>query len=167
MTTNSWMPRDRWNALIRGDGCPLCAQVQASSLADDYGFVIADLQFSRLRLVRNQYVTGYCVLICHKHVIEPHELTASERNLFFADLALVGQALQQVFQADKLNFQMLGNAVPHLHAHIVPRYFGDPAPSRPIDPTPAGQEVFLTEAGYDERIQAIQRELRIDAVKGS
>ena len=29
---------------------------------------------------------------------------------------------------------LLGNAVPHLQCHITPRYYGDPAPNRPLDP---------------------------------
>jgi diadenosine tetraphosphate (Ap4A) HIT family hydrolase len=40
----------------------------------------------------------------------------------------VGQALETVFKPLKMNFEILGNAVPHLHGHIVPRYYGDPAP---------------------------------------
>lgn len=31
-----------------------------------------------------------------------------------------------------MNFQTLGNALPHLHTHIVPRYIGDPAPGEPL-----------------------------------
>ena len=34
----------------------------------------------------------------------------------------------------------------HLHTHLIPRYFTDDAPNRPIDPTPAGREVYLLEA---------------------
>jgi diadenosine tetraphosphate (Ap4A) HIT family hydrolase len=46
------------------------------------------------------------------------------------------------------------DAAPHLHAHLVPRYYGDPAPGRPIDPI--AQQVILTPEAYQERVQAIQ-----------
>jgi diadenosine tetraphosphate (Ap4A) HIT family hydrolase len=44
-----------------------------------------------------------------------------------------GAAIASVFQPIKMNSQLLGNAIPHLHWHIVPRYYGDPAPGRPLD----------------------------------
>jgi diadenosine tetraphosphate (Ap4A) HIT family hydrolase len=56
-----------------------------------------------------------------------------------------------------MNVQILGNAVPHLHAHLVPRYYGDPAPSRPLDP--GLQTVMLVSAEYQERVQRIQAAL--------
>ena len=59
-----WMTRARWDALVRGEDCPLCREVQSAEQANDFGSTVADLRFSRLRLVRNQYVKGYCVLIC-------------------------------------------------------------------------------------------------------
>lgn len=156
--THNWKPTN-WDALLSGEQCPLCERLHAAELNDDHGLFIADLRFSRLRLSRNQFVAGYSVLICKRHVIEPHELSAQERALFFEDVAQAGRALQTVFGADKMNYQMLGNAIPHLHAHIIPRYFIDPAPQRPIDPTPPGQEVYLTEAEYAERIAKIRRAL--------
>lgn len=156
MQIHNWKPTN-WDALLSGAECPLCQRLHAAELNDDHGLFIADLRFSRLRLSRNQCVPGYSVLICKRHVIEPFELSAEERALFFEDVVQVGRALQIAFNADKMNYQMLGNAIPHLHAHIIPRYFTDPAPQRPIDPTPTGQEVYLSEAGYAERIAAIQR----------
>ena len=69
-----WMRRERWDALVRGEDCPLCREVQSAEQVNEYGQTVADLRFSRLRWVRNQYVKGYCVLICHKHVSEPYEL---------------------------------------------------------------------------------------------
>ena len=65
---DTWMPRERWEALVRGEDCPLCKEVAATEKAGDYGYTITDLKFSRLRLNANQYVVGYCVLICHKHM---------------------------------------------------------------------------------------------------
>ena len=39
----------------------------------------------------------------------------------FDDLAKAGNALQKVFNADKMNYNILGNLIPHLHTHILPR----------------------------------------------
>jgi diadenosine tetraphosphate (Ap4A) HIT family hydrolase len=32
----------------------------------------------------------------------------------------------------KMNYMTLGNTVPHLHTHVVPRYRDDPAPGGPL-----------------------------------
>ena len=149
----AWMPQEKWDALVRGESCPLCGAIQATQTADPFGYTIADLNISRLRLVTNQYVQGYCVLICHTHVREPYELTAHEQALFFEDMLRVGKALEQVFAATKMNFQILGNAVPRLHAYILPRYYGDDAPSRPI--APDAHTVLLTPEEYEARVRRI------------
>jgi len=151
----SWMPPERWDALVRGEDCPLCTENRSTTPANELGYTITDLRLSRLRLAKNQYVTGYCVLICRKHVRQPYHLSVDERMLFFEDMLLAAQALENLFQPDKMNFQLLGNAVPHLHAHLIPRYYGDPAPGHPIDPT--AQTVTLTESTYSQRVEQIQR----------
>lgn len=152
------MPRERWDELVRGEGCPVCGEVAPSDLSNSEGFFIADLSFSRLRLARNQFVAGYCVLICRRHVGEPYDLTEEERGMFFDDMAAAGRALDRVFNPLKMNFNILGNAVPHLHAHILPRYYGDPAPHRPIDPS--ADQVFLSEHEYAERVELIRAALQ-------
>lgn len=129
-----WMPRERWNALVRGEGVPLCAELASGAAETEHDRTVADLRLSRLRLAANQWVPGYRVLVCAVHVREPYELPKAEQVAFFDDLMRVGRALEAVFHPAKLNFQLLGNAVPHLHAHVTPRYHGDPAPGRPLDP---------------------------------
>ena len=153
--SNGWMPREQWDALVRGEGCLACAEVRTG--ATEEGFVVARLQLSQLRLMRNQYVPGYSVLICTRHAPEPYHLSADEQALFFQDLARAAQALDHVYAPIKMNINLLGNLVPHLHAHLVPRYYGDPAPGRPIDP--GVQFVTLTPDGYQERIRRIQAAL--------
>lgn len=145
---------NNWDELIRGDNCPVCHLIESNKSEDEHGIFIADLSFSRLFLAKNQYVQGYCVLMCHRHVIEPYELTADERTNYFNDLALVGKALEKAFKADKLNYNILGNIIPHLHTHILPRYFTDDAPNRPIDP--GLHQLFLSPEAYEERIKLIQ-----------
>ncbi len=149
-----WMPRERWDALVRGENCSLCRVIESTEPADEFGFRVADLNLSRLNLARNQFVRGYCALVCTKHVREPYHLTADEQSLFFGDLMRAAQALDRVFSPVKMNLQMLGNEVPHLHVHLLPRYYGDAAPARPIDP--GFQFVTLSEEEYQERIRLIR-----------
>jgi diadenosine tetraphosphate (Ap4A) HIT family hydrolase len=149
-----WMSQEEWDARASGDACPICRALAASEWADSFGFTIADLRLSRLRLVRNQSVPGYCVLLCREHVVEPYALNNEKRLLFWEDTLSAAQAIAQVFQPTKMNLQRLGNAVPHLHTHIVPRYYGDWAPGRSIDPSEC--EVSLKPAEYEERVRLIR-----------
>jgi diadenosine tetraphosphate (Ap4A) HIT family hydrolase len=153
----TWMPRERWDALVRGEGCPLCLELAADVRVNEYGTTVADLEVSRLRLAANQSVPGYCVLISARHVREPYELPLAESAAFWRDLLRAGQALETVFGALKLNFELLGNAVPHLHGHLKPRYYGDPAPERPIHPD--ARRVLLTPAEYEQRAKQIRTAL--------
>ncbi len=150
-----WMAPDQWEALVRGDGCPACAEVRSG--ATDEGYIVARLQISQLRLMHNQFVPGYSVLVCTRHVPEPYHLATDEQALFFQDLMRAAQALDHVFAPIKMNINLLGNLVPHLHAHLVPRYYGDSAPGRPIDP---GLRVVTWAApDYQERVRQIQAAL--------
>jgi len=91
-----WMARERWDALVRGEGCPLCRVVQATQVDDKHGFFVADLSSGRLRLAADQHLPGYCLLISRNHVREPHELDRQERIAFFEDLSRVGEALERL-----------------------------------------------------------------------
>ena len=155
-TPTGWMPRERWDALVRGDGCPLCGDDVAEP-DNPFSILIAELPTSYLRLSRTQYVPGYCVLIHKQHAREPHELSVPDRAAFFEDMLRVGVALERAFDAVKVNYQILGNAVPHLHAHITPRQYGDPYPGMPagLDGTPP----VTTEAEYAERVALIRAAL--------
>jgi len=122
----SWMPREQWDALIRGEGCPVCVEVASDESANREGYFVGDLSISRLRLSIHQSLPGYCVLLCKKHVREPYDLPREEQRLFFEDMMRVARELERVFAPVKMNFEILGNSVPHLHCHIKPRYYGDP-----------------------------------------
>ncbi|MEO8606523.1 MAG: HIT family protein [Chloroflexota bacterium] len=152
-----WMPRDKWDALVRGENCPMCSELAAGTEANEYGFTIAKLNMSVLRLSVNQNAPGYCVLICTRHVREPYELPSQECSLYFEDMMQAGLALEKVYQPIKMNFQILGNALPHLHCHIIPRYYGDGAPGRPIDPLLT--QKHLSSEEYQEKIAVIRAAL--------
>ncbi len=140
------MPRQRWDALVRGDGCPLCAELASGEAENTHGFVVAEFRISQLRLSREQHVPG--------------ELAPEERGDFFTDLLRAGEALEHVYAADKIDYQILGNLVPHLHAHIQPRFHGDAYPGQPVSGAPE-QPVFLPADEYLERIAAIRAALQL------
>jgi len=126
-----WMPQEKWDALVRGEHCPLCEQV--GLVENKFSFLIAQLETSNLRLAKSQYARGYCTPIFREHATELHQRSPEKQAALMRDLARAGTASARVFKPDKMNYQLLGNLVPHIHWHIVPRYWGDPAPGRPLD----------------------------------
>lgn len=73
--------------------------------------VIGDVQFLR----------GYCLLLPDPVVPHLNALTGDARAQFLADMALLGDAVLQVTGAVRINYEMLGNVEPALHAHVFPR----------------------------------------------
>jgi len=76
---------------------------------------------------------GYSIVIWRgRHVAEPTELAPDEATAYWLELLRVGQALEQHLQPVKMNYDVLGNSLPHLHTHVVPRYPDDPRPGWPF-----------------------------------
>jgi len=76
--------------------------------------------------------TGLSIVIWHeRHVVEPTELDPNEAGAFWLELLEVGRTIEAAFELIKLNYNLLGNEVPHLHAHVVPRYADDARPGWP------------------------------------
>ncbi len=69
-----------------------------------------------------QFLRGYCVLQSDPVVASINDLDRTGRAQFMDDMILVGDALQQVTGAYRINYTIAGNSDPVLHAHIVPRY---------------------------------------------
>ena len=76
---------------------------------------------------------GYTVVIWRgRHVAEPTELEPEEASSYWLELLRVGRALEEHFEPVKLNYDVLGNSLPHLHTHVIPRYADDPRPGWPF-----------------------------------
>ena len=74
------------------------------------------------------------------------------------EVSAVAAALNRVFTPTKINYELLGNMVPHMHWHVVPRFAADPLWPRPIW-SEAHEPVELTAAEYAEIIAKIRAEL--------
>jgi diadenosine tetraphosphate (Ap4A) HIT family hydrolase len=77
---------------------------------------------------------GYVYVIWKgRHVSEPTELSDEERVGFWSEVTLVAAAMEDHYKPVKMNWLSLGNGVPHLHVHLVPRYFNDAAAGGPVE----------------------------------
>lgn len=122
------MPREQWEALVRGENCAFCAKLVEDGDFDGYGYVIADLSVTRLKLSWNQYIHGECILTYKRHVKELHDLSQEERYLFINDLTRSARAIEKVFTPLKMSIDMGSSGYPHLYCRLKPRYYGDAAP---------------------------------------
>jgi len=122
--------KEAWEQSVRGVGCPMDAPRPDVNDAWD---LIAKLSISSLYLAKSQTYRGQCVLIFDlRHAARPDQLTAQEWAAFCADLFAAQGAVMRALRPDHINIESLGNVVPHLHWHVVPRYHGDARWGAPI-----------------------------------
>ena len=99
-------------------------------------------------LQRRDVQRGYTVIVWRgRHVAEPTELDQDEAVAYWLEVLRVGRAIESVLDPVKLNYDTLGNSMPHLHTHVVPRYADDPRPGWPFpfpeeDPRPIEEQAF-------------------------
>lgn len=69
-----------------------------------------------------QFLPGYCLLLADPVVPGLNDLSPMLRPQFLQDMARIGDALLNSTDAYRINYEILGNSEPELHAHIFPRY---------------------------------------------
>lgn len=92
--------------------------------------VIARLRSGWLVAGFQQVVAGYCLLLTDPVVPDLNALRGDQRAAFLADMAAIGDVLLEVTRARRINYEILGNLEPALHAHVFPRYDSEPAELR-------------------------------------
>lgn len=75
---------------------------------------------------------GYCRVVWRRHVREMSDLDNAERRHLMALVFATESALRRLYAPEKINLASLGNLVPHLHWHVIPRYSDDPNFPAPI-----------------------------------
>ena len=73
-----------------------------------------------------QFVRGYCLLLPDPVVADLNELRDDRRVAFLREMSVVGDALLALTDAVRINYEILGNVDPALHAHVIPRYAYEP-----------------------------------------
>ncbi len=131
-----------------GNGCPACQGGRPDETEDGVRFFSGRVVDAYLR--RADIQRGLTVAIWRgRHVVEPTELTEDETLSYWREVRLVATAIEEAMRPVKMNYNLLGNSVPHLHTHIVPRYADDPKPGWPFpfpDPEPSSMPKERLEA---------------------
>ena len=75
---------------------------------------------------------GYTIVIWRgRHVADPTDLSEADAAAYLREMLTVARVVEAHYRPAKMNFAMFGNAVPHLHTHVVPRYLDDDSPGEP------------------------------------
>ncbi len=102
--------------------CSLCHKIEHYQSHD----VVALLEHSIVFLGPWQYYEGYCIVTAKQHYTELFELSNDVRHTLMDEVARTAKAIYDVVQPRKINYEWLGNQVPHLHWHLFPRQLNDP-----------------------------------------
>jgi diadenosine tetraphosphate (Ap4A) HIT family hydrolase len=120
---------------------------------------IADLGLSKAYLHENQFFPGWTVVVFKRHATELFHLAPTERIQLMEEVSRVAKTLAQVYDAKKINYELLGNQLPHIHWHVIPRLASDPSPLEPVWLV-QHEPVGLPPLDLQTQIHRIQKQLR-------
>ncbi|MCG9055581.1 HIT domain-containing protein [Laribacter hongkongensis] len=106
------------------NSCELCAP-------SPFPVLFADTRLSVVLVTDTPDYPAFCRVIWRGHVREMTDLSAADRAYLMDWVFRTEAALRTVLAPDKINLASLGNVVPHLHWHVIPRFADDahfPAP---------------------------------------
>lgn len=132
---STWNDHERWKALSSGEACPICCRQEPLD-------VIGALETSWVTMQELAPVRGYVCLVSRIHAVELHDLPPQVAAAFMRDAQRVSKSLSAATGAVKLNYEIHGNSLPHLHMHFFPRYRGDRFEGKPIDPKSVSAPVY-------------------------
>lgn len=104
--------------------CELCAAAGDHLLWQD--------ELCRVLRVADADYPGFCRVIWREHKAEMSDLPPGAQRHLLSVVLAVETALRELYQPDKINLASLGNVVPHLHWHVIPRYRDDAHFPNPI-----------------------------------
>jgi diadenosine tetraphosphate (Ap4A) HIT family hydrolase len=107
------------------DECPICTRGHPLD-------VLRELAATWVTAPVEAPLPGYICVVAKRHVVEPFELPPPERGRFWEDCMVASRALARLYTPKKMNYEIHGNTIPHLHIHVYPRYAGDPYQGGPI-----------------------------------
>ena len=108
------------------DTCTLCDSLGGELIWQDSACRVVQVAGAE-----QQAFPGFCRVIWNQHCAEMSDLSTSQIQHLMTVVLAVERVLRRLIHPDKINLASLGNVVPHLHWHIIPRWRDDshfPAP---------------------------------------
>lgn len=115
--------------------CLICERIEMIKNGTNPHFVI-ELDTGYVVIGDHQRFKGYTLFLCKNHSTELHHLEYSFKMKFLEEMSLVAEAVQLSFNAEKMNYELLGNGDAHIHWHLFPRNKGDMSINGPVWWTP-------------------------------
>ena len=134
------------------EGCELCETAGGEVLHQGVQF--------RVVLVDDARYPGFCRVIWRDHIREVTDLIELDRMLMMDVLWQVEHVVREVMQPEKINLASLGNVVPHLHWHVIPRYTDDAHYPAPVWAEAQRQPTEESLQIRRERLPALRRKMQ-------
>lgn len=117
---------------------------------------VCDLPYAEIFLMRDQWHPGRLVVTFTEHKKEYFEMTPEENAGYAASLSKIAKVIYEIYSPQKINYLIMGDEMPHIHVHLVPKYkdlesWNGFANGRP--------QKFLTDEEYAEIIEKIKAKL--------
>ena len=107
------------------NNCLVCERIELTKNGENPYFV-RELSTGYVVIGDCQRIRGYSLFLCREHATELHFLEPEFRAKFLWEMSLVAEAVYRAFDAEKLNYELLGaGAGVHMHWHFFPRRAGD------------------------------------------
>jgi diadenosine tetraphosphate (Ap4A) HIT family hydrolase len=110
---------EAWENLSRVEGCPFCRNGPPEHE------ILAETETCWVTAQAQATLPGYVCVISKRHAVEPFHLAPAEQVDFWLDAMATAEGLADVTHPVKMNYEIHGNTIPHLHMHLFPRTPGD------------------------------------------
>ena len=104
--------------------CLICDRIKMIKNGTNPYFV-KELETGYVVIGDNQHFKGYTLFLYKDHKTELFHLETIKKMKFLEEMSIVAEAVSKAFNAEKMNYELLGNGDTHLHWHLFPRVTGD------------------------------------------
>lgn len=144
----------KWTEYLEPENCPICKSEPMPEGMED----IFEMSYTWLSSEPKECIKGACHVISKVHAIELFDLSDNELFNFMSEVCIYAEALKNVTKAIKINYEIHGNTIPHLHLHLYPRYLDDPYPNQAINYQNKSDSIYAP-GEYDEFIDNLRQEI--------
>lgn len=90
-------------------------------------YFVKELNTGYVVIGDNQHFYGYTLFLYKNHgnKTELFHLAKAEKAKFLEEMTIVAEAVSKAFDAEKMNYELLGMGDAHLHWHLFPKISGD------------------------------------------